>query len=367
MWRLIDGRYIIRLARVSIFKSLLESEFLSTIIQIGGVELMNQIKFVLMFIMQVFFFVAFTNAYAAPITVTPTGADLVVRQEGEFELFFDASKGGTISTYYDLLTDPGKSYNLATNIPGNSTRYNGLYIIMFKQEHNASTHEALSSNFRGTTGTINVVYNTSNKVLVNVTGNFPTSYKGPAFLYGAKYDIMYTIESDLETTGALIYIRSRIIFTQSITREMQIRNALGLAHRSGLTKYSQARPILKQGHNYTDNGKEDYLGAYINQTNVKVDPVMILHRDWSAADYILLISPPKAPECLIAWVDRGTHRYSAGQIVEIKHLLRMDQRNVTSYQSVESLSQAYRESDGGDFIGKPDSTIAPIIPLLLDE
>ena len=328
---------------------------------------MNKIRFVSMFILQVFLLAVFANADAAPITVERVGGDLFVREDGGFELFFDESKGGTISKYYDLLTDPGKNYNLATNIPDNSTRYNGLYIIMFKQEHNATTQEALSSNFRGTTGTIEVVYKSTKKVLVNVTGDFPASYKGPAFLYGAKYDIMYTIESDPETSGALIYIRSRIIFTQSITRAMQIRNALGLAHRSGLTKFSQAQ-ILRQGHNYKDHGKEDYLGAYINTANVKVDPVFILYRDWSAADYILLISPPKAPECLIAWVDRGVHTYSAGQVVEIKHLLRMDQRNITSYQSAESLAQAYRESDGGDFEGRADNSGASIIvPLLLSD
>ncbi len=93
---------------------------------------------------------------------------------------------------------------------------------------------------------------------------------------------------------------------------------------------------------------DDYIGARIARLEIKIDPALIMYEDWPMADYILSISPPKARTCLIAWVSRRDHTFSAGQVIENQYLLAMNQFNVTSHSSLSNLAKQYRSGQGGD-------------------
>jgi len=149
---------------------------------------------------------------------------------------------------------------------------------------------------------------------------------------------------------------------------MQIRQAFGLASRYGTSngweEYSQNGGLSPW---WTYRPGDDYIGARLNAPRLKTDPLIILHRDWKIATYILLIAPPKVNYyCLMGWVSNRAHKYKAGHVIENKYLVRMDQKNITNRKAA-SLSTAYRNTDGGDFGGKPDGGINSVYPLLLDD
>ena len=156
------------------------------------------------------------------------------------------------------------------------------------------------------------------------------------------------------------------MFTSNYTNAMQIRQAFGLDGRDGTpggwVEYSQKGNLVPW---WTFRPADDYVGAMLNVPNLQTDPLIILHRDWGIATYILLIAPPKVNNyCLFGWVSNKKHSYAAGHVIENKYLMRMDQKNVTSRSAVAPLAAAYRASDGGDFVGLPDFNSA--IPLLLE-
>jgi len=295
--------------------------------------------------------------YAAPIVVRTVGEDIVLRQEGEFELLIDRSHGGTIAKYFDLETDPNKTTNIVVN--KSQGIYHGLHFIMFKQGGGDLPVEEKWTAQWETRANIEVISERSTKVLVHISGDFHGHLALPA-----SYDMVYTIESDPDTSGALIYIRSRIIFNNNYSNKMQIRQAFGLNGRYGWEEYSQNGSLAPW---WTYRPGDDYIGARLNAASLKTDPVIILHRDWSIADYILLIAPPKASGyCLMGWVSNRSHNFTAGHVIENKYLVRMDQKNVTDRTSAAPLAAAYRETNGGDFEG--GGNITPILtPLLLDD
>lgn len=316
-----------------------------------------------LFIFSVIVFSTYGLLNASPIVVVNSGEDIVVRQDGEFELLFDSSRGGTIGQYYDLKNDPNKTTNIAVN-KSQGSLYHGLYFIMFKQGGgNLPVPERWTAQWE-TRANLEVVYEKPDKVLVHVTGDFHGHLVLPA-----SYDMMYTITSDPDTSGALIYIRSRIIFNQSYSNTMQIRQAFGLNGRygtpGGWVEYSQNGSLAPW---WTYRHGDDYIGTILNAANLKTDPVLILHQDWDIADYILLIAPPKVNNyCLMGWVSNRSHNFPAGHIIENKYLLRMDQTGVTSRNSVAPLAEAYRASDGGDFEGKSEALPLSFLPLLLSD
>jgi len=295
-----------------------------------------------------------SNSGSNPLTVKNSGGNIVVRQDGEFELFIDGNRGGVIDEYYDLKTDPGKTTNIAAN-NNQGILYHGLYFTMFKQGGgDLPVPEKWTAQFEKKAN-LEVEYKSPNKVLVHATGKFDGHLHLPA-----SFDIMYTIESDPDTSGALIYIRSRIKFNSYYTNTMQIRQALCLTgtYAPYWYKYSQNGGLTPW---YDYRPKDDYIGATINASRLKIDPLMILYRDWSIADYILSIGPPKSNSyALMAWVSNRRHVFKAGHVIENKYLVRMDQ---TNRNNVAALAAAYRKSDGGDFIGR--SAVQPHIPLLL--
>lgn len=301
-------------------------------------------------------------AGAQSIVVSTVGEDIRVRQEGEFELLFDKSHGGTIAQYYDLHIDPNKNTNIAVN-KSQGSLYHGLYFIMFKQGGgNLPVPELWTAQF-GSSANIEVIYKNSNKVIVHTYGNFHGELHLPA-----SYDIVYTIESDPNTKGALIYLRSRIIFNSNYANTMQIRQAFCLTGQYGTSggwvEYSESGSLSPW---WTYWPGDDYIGARLNAANLKTDPFMIMYQDWPIADYILTIGPPKVNYyCLVAWVSNRYHNYNAGHVVENKYLIRMDQRNVTTNSTVAPLAAGYRSGDGGDFEGKPDVNIGIFLPLILD-
>jgi hypothetical protein len=317
------------------------------------------LRMILSFAVLILFF--YNTAGANPIVVSKSGEDIRVRQAGEFELLFDQSLGGTIAKYFDLKVDPNKTTNIAVNKDQGSL-YHGLYFTMFKQGGgNLPVPELWTAQF-GSSANMEILYQSSKKVLVRTTGNFHGELHLPA-----KYDIVYTIESDPNTSGALIYIRSRIIFTKNYTNTMQIRQAFSLNGRygtpGGWVEYSQNGNLVPW---WTYRPEDDYVGAMLNVSNLKTDPLIILHRDWGIADYILLIAPPKVDNyCLFGWVSNRKHSYAAGHVIENKYLMRMDQRNVTNRSAVAPLATAYRASDGGDFVGRGDHNHA-VFHLLFD-
>ena len=304
------------------------------------------------------------NATAAPIVVNTVGDDIVVTQAGEFELLIDKSHGGTIAKYFDLNVDPNKTTNIAVNKAQGSI-YHGLHFIMFKQGGgDLPVPEKWTAQWE-TAANMEILHQSSTKVIVHISGDFHGHLHLPA-----SYDMVYTIESDPDTSGALIYIRSRIIFNSNYANTMQIRQAFALTGRYGTAngwyEYSQNGAIAPW---WTYRQFDDYLGATLNAANLKTDPLVILHNDWAIATYILTIAPPKVNNfCLMAWVSNKYHNYPAGHIIENKYLVRMDQTNVTSPSSPAAIAAQYRESDGGDFIGKPNgSPMLDHLPLLLLE
>jgi len=306
------------------------------------------------------------NATAAPvpIVVNTVGDDIVVKQAGEFELLIDKSHGGTIAKYFDLNVDPNKTTNIVVNKSQGSI-YHGLHFIMFKQGGgNLPVPEKWTAQWE-TAANMEILHQSSTKVIVHISGDFHGHLHLPA-----SYDMVYTIESDPDTSGALIYIRSRIIFNSSYANTMQIREAFGLTGRYGIPggwyEYSQNGAIAPW---WTYRQFDDYIGAVINAAHLKTDPLVILHNDWAIATYLLTIAPPKTYHyCLMAWVSNKYHNYPAGHIIENKYLVRMDQTNVTSPSSVAAIAEEYRGSDGGDFIGKPNkSPSLDYLPLLLED
>ncbi len=314
-------------------------------------------------ILNVFILFAYGIAGANPIVVSTIGEDIVVRQNGEFELLIDRSHGGTIAKYFDLKTDPTKTTNIVVNKSQGSI-YHGLHFIMFKQGGgNLPVPERWTAQWE-TRADMEVIYQSSKKVLVHVSGDFHGHLHLPA-----SYDMVYTIESDPDTSGALIYIRSRIIFNSNYSNTMQIRQAFGLTGRygtaGGWVEYSQNGGLSPW---WTHRPGDDYIGARLNAARLKTDPFVTLHRDWKIATYILLIAPPKVNHyCLLAWVSNRPHNYTAGHVIENKYLVRMDQMNVTDNNSVASLAAAYRKTDGGDFEGKADVHVNSFLHLLLTD
>jgi len=297
-----------------------------------------------------------SNAASKPLTVKSSGGNIVVRQDGEFELLIERNRGGVISQYYDLKTDPTKTTNIAAH-NNQGIIYHGLYFTMFKQGGgNLPVPEKWTAQFENK-ARLEVKYKSPTKVLVRATGPFLGHLVLPA-----SFDIMYTIESDPNTSGALIYIRSRIIFNANYANTMQIRQAFCLTgtYARYWYKYSQNGGVSPW---YDYRPDDDYIGATINVSRLKIDPLVILYRDWRIADYILSIGPPKSNKyALMAWVANHYHVFKAGHVIENKYLVRMDQLN---RNNVASLAAAYRKSDGGDFIGKPDVQPQVHIPLLL--
>ncbi len=315
------------------------------------------------FILNAFTLLVCSSAIANPIVVSKVGEDFRVRQAGEFELLIDQSHGGTISQYYDLKIDPNKTTNVVVN-KSQGSLYHGLHFIMFKQGGgDLPVPEKWTAQWE-TGAQMEIVYESTKKAVVHISGSFHGHLVLPA-----SYDMVYTIESDPDTSGALIYIRSRIIFDNNYTNTMQIRQAFGLNGRYGTPggwyEYSQNGALVPW---WTYRPGDDYIGATLNVSTLQTDPIIILHRDWPIANYILLIAPPKAGNyCLFGWVSNRYHNFSAGKVVENKYLVRMDQRNITDLSTVNSLAAAYRDSDGGDFDGKGDANIGPILPLLLND
>jgi hypothetical protein len=325
----------------------------------GDLKMTNKTFINFIFILSVFILFTYGIAGANPIVVSTVGEDIVVRQDGEFELLIDRSHGGTIAKYFDLQIDPNKTTNIAGSRYEGSF-YHGLHFIMFKQGGgDLPVPERWTAQWE-TSADMEIIYQSSTKVLVHIFGDFHGHLVLPA-----SYDMVYTIESDPDTSGALIYIRSRIIFNNNYSNTMQIRQVFGLGNSSSWVEYSQNGSIAPW---WVFRPGDDYIGAWINAANMKVDPVMILHRDWEIADYILTIAPPKVSGySLIGWVSNRWHNYTAGHVIENKYLVRMDQRNVTDHTTVAPLAAAYRETDGGDFEGKADVNVGNFLPLLLGD
>jgi len=307
-----------------------------------------------------------SNSASNPLTVKNSGGNIVVRQDGEFELVIEGNRGGVIAQYYDLKTDPGKTTNIAAH-SNQGILYHGLYFTMFKQGGgDLPWPEQWTAQFQNR-AKVEVKYKSPKKVLVHVSGPFHGHFSIPA-----SFDIVYTIQSDPDTSGALIYIRSRIIFNNAFSNSgipYQIRQAFCLVGGSyyGVrwNKYSQGG-LLSPWYAYRP--KDDYIGATINTDKLKVDPLMILHRDWPLAVRILTIGPPNyASYSFMAWVAYNKYNFAANQVIEKKYLIRMDQTNLSASNRAKanSLAKAYRESDGGDFIGEPDVQPQVHIPLLL--
>jgi len=313
--------------------------------------------------LHVFIFGGYGESNAEPIVVYMVGEDIVVRQDGEFELLIDKSHGGTIAKYFDLETDPNKTTNIVVNL-NQSPIYHGLHFIMFKQGGGSLPVPELWTAQWSSRADMEIIYQSSRKVIVHIFGDFHGHLQLPA-----SYDMVYTIESDPDTSGALIYIRSRIIFNSNYANTMQIRQAFGLTGvygtPGGWVEYSQGGDLVPY---WIWRPGDDYIGARINASMLKTDPVMIMHRDWNIADRITLIGPPKVNYyCFIAWVSDRLHNFTAGHVIENKYLLRMDQKNVTDNNSVAPLAAAYRETDGGDFEGKTDVNVSNFLHLLLDD
>ena len=313
------------------------------------------------FILNVFILLTCSIADAAPISVLNAGEDILVRQDGEFELLIDRSHGGTIAKYFNLEIDPNKTTNIVVNRSQGSL-YHGLHFIMFKQGGgNLPVPERWTAQWE-TRADMEILYQSETKVVVHISGDFHGHLVLPA-----SYDMVYTIESDPDTSGALIYIRSRIIFNNNYANTMQIRQAFGLTGRYGTSggwvEYSQNGNLVPW---WTYRAGDDYIGARLNAASLKTDPFVILHSDWDIATYILLIAPPKVNYyCLMGWVSNRYHNYTAGHVIENKYLVRMDQVNVTDHNTVAPLAAAYRETDGGDFEGKNDVHLHHLHHLLL--
>ncbi len=288
-----------------------------------------------------------STATAQTIQVSASGDDVVLVCPSVFQLRFDKSQGGNITQYYDLATDPGATINLAA---AGGSLYDGLYFIMFKQE----TPELWTANFQAGADTIEIIDEQPQMVKIRVRGDFPDG----GFGLPASYEFFYTI-----TANAEIYIRSRVTFNQAFTRQMQIRQALGLtttyATTTGWIEFSQDQDLVP--YYYQGGGDDDYLGARIDTSGAAVDPILILHQDWNIADYILLIAPTVADECLIAWVSNRNHFFAAGEVIENKLLLAMNQLSIGSHAGPAAVASAYRAGTGGDFSDQPGAPQAAAV------
>lgn len=297
-----------------------------------------------------------STARAEDLEVDDSGDEVWVTSPGVFTLRFVQSRGGGITEYYDLAHDPGATTNLVAR---SGSLYDGIFIAMFKQE----SPEAWTASFLGSAAVLQVLEVQPDYVEVRVQGDFVPGAGG--FSPPVSYEILYTI-----TSSSGIYVHSRLIFNEDYSNEMQIRLGMALsstfATATGWVEFSQDQDLTP--YYYHGGFDDDYIGARLDAATAEIDPVLVMYEDWDICDYVLLIAPPNAEnECLIAWVSNRHHSFAAGETIEHRFLLVMNQSDIDSCSDPGALAASYR-AGSGDYSGslqavilaEPDSGDAPL-------
>ena len=246
------------------------------------------------------------------IGATTTSSTVTVTSPGKFELVFDASVGGGISAWYDLLNDPGRTQNL---VYSNNDLFDNRIMVGGNWYYTSIS------------GQVELVSADETKAVVRQSGTFT---RGSSSLVGTTYQITYTVWNSGQVGVAVHTATSATVAVDREDRELQVNSS------SAWTAIDDGQVVTASDYNHQFS---DYVG-FESTTGPFLDPILVQNGDWANAHLIFYQSLSAGSR--LAWRATSSTTWNAGTAQDTTYLLLVGNSDFNSYSSPEPYSADYR-------------------------